>query len=193
MADTMKKRFRKAGRTLLIKPVETKESQFESHVKTLLETQKFEGLVSVSDSAKGAKFLLFDTISNAVVAFKVFRKDDLVFVKYAHYKVFFNMTGLTTLDKVDYNQVKESHSTWVTDKTQANVLYYKLYSNGDKYLGCGEMTVDTKEGVDQLLQKDSLLKDYTLKIEKTTLGGKYYQYNRTKKEGTSKEEEEEEN
>lgn len=190
MADTMKKRFRKAGRTLLIKPVESKETKFESHVKTLLENQKFEGIVSVSDSAKGAKFLLFDTISNAITAFKVFRNDELVFVKYAHYRIFFNMTGLTTLDKVDYNQVKETHSTWVTDKTQSNVLYYKLYRNGDKYLGCGEMTVDTKEGVDHLLQKDSLLKEYTINVDNATLGGKYFQYNRTKKDDSKEEEEE---
>jgi len=59
-------------------------------------------------------------------------------------------------------------------------LYYKLYKKDkDSYLGCGDLTIDTKDGMDKLLQSESL-KEYTLTVDKTDYTGQFYQFNKFK-------------
>ena len=53
------------------------------------------------------------------------------------------------------------------------VLYYKQYMKDNKFIGCGDFTIDTKESMDKLLNKDEF-KNYTI----DTLSGTYYRYNK---------------
>ena len=92
-------------------------------------------------------------------------------VKFAHYRVFFTMENLK--DETDYNSVKDRHVKFVTDNTGSEVLYYKLYRN-KSYLGCGDLTIDTKEALDKLLSQDQH-KEFDLGDGNT---GVFYRYNR---------------
>lgn len=172
--DGKKKNVRKAGKTLLIKPsdgVDIVESWFND----------LSGVVSVIKTAKtGSYFLTFDNIGNSLEALKSLRKDHEgeILVKFAHYKVFFTMTGLS--DDSDYNSIKTKHIQFIEENTDSKVLYYKLYRN-KSYLGCGDVTIDTKAGLDILLDKDKF-KEFDLSDNNT---GVFYRFNRSK----SKEEE----
>jgi hypothetical protein len=57
------------------------------------------------------------------------------------------------------------------------VLFYKLYRKDNKYLGCGDMTIDTKEGLDLLMSSEGL-KSVSLECGVT---GTHYHY-RSQKE-----------
>ena len=143
-----KKNIRKAGKTLLIKPnegVEIEESWFSDLV----------GLVSTTKTAKtGSYFLTFDNVGNSLDSLKSLRKkhEGEMLVKFAHYKVFFTITGLS--DESDYNTIKTKHSKFIEENTDSKVLYYKLYRN-KSYLGCGDVTIDTKSGLDAILDKEN--------------------------------------
>ena len=94
-------------------------------------------------------------------------------VKYAHYRVFFTMDGLT--DESSYDDIKKQHIKFVEDHTDAKVLFYKLYKDQKKgYLGCGDLTIDTKESLDKLLSQDQH-KEYDLGNGHS---GVFYRYNR---------------
>jgi len=171
-----KKNIRKAGKTLLIKPnegVEIDESWFNDLV----------GLVSKSKTAKtGSYFLTFDNVGNSLDSLKILRKkhEGDILVKFAHYKVFFTMTGLS--DESDYNSIKTKHSKFIEDNTDSKVLYYKLYRN-KSYLGCGDVTIDTKSGLDSLLDKEKF-KEFDLSGNT----GVFYRYNSKKSNLDEKEE-----
>tara|TARA_X000000950_G_C13870512_1_gene642668 strand:+ start:1577 stop:2146 length:570 start_codon:yes stop_codon:yes gene_type:complete len=166
--DVKKKNVRKAGKTLLIKPadgVDIDESWFNG----------LSGVVSVIKTAKtGSYFLTFDNIGNSLEGLKLLRKDHEgeILVKFAHYKLFFTMTGLS--DDSDYNSIKTKHIKFIEENTDSKVLYYKLYRN-KSYLGCGDVTIDTKVGLDILLDKDKF-KEFDL--DGNT--GVFYRFNRTK-------------
>lgn len=167
--DGKKKNVRKAGKTLLIKPsdgVDIVETWFND----------LSGVVSVIKTAKtGSYFLTFDNIGNSLEALKSLRKDHegKILVKFAHYKLFFTMTGLS--DDSDYNSIKTKHIQFIEENTDSKVLYYKLYRN-KSYLGCGDVTIDTKAGLDILLDKDKF-KEFDLSDNNT---GVFYRFNRSK-------------
>ena len=160
-----KNNIRKAGKTILVKPnnnVDIDEKLFND----------IEGLISTVKTEKTRSyFLTFDTIDNSIESLKTLKQNNNLLVKFAHYKVFFTMTGLT--DETDYNDIKTKHIKLIEDKTNSKVLYYKLYRN-KSYLGCGDLTIDTKEGIDKLLDKD-IIKEFDLENNNT---GIFYKYNR---------------
>lgn len=162
-----KKSVRKAGRTLLVSP-----SNGSS-----VSDSTFSGLtgLSVTHSTKnGSYFLTFDSVQNALDSFRKLRQDHPELrVKFARYQVFFTVTGLT--DASDYSQVKQDLTAFVEKESGANVLYFKLYRKGSQYLGCGDLTVDTKDSMDKLLNKEGSLKNYTV----GSLTGTFYRYNKT--------------
>ena len=167
--DGKKKNVRKAGKTLLIKP---------SDGVNIVETwfNDLSGVVSVIKTAKtGSYFLTFDNIGNSLEALKSLRKDHEgeILVKFAHYKLFFTMTGLS--DDSDYNSIKTKHIQFIEENTDSKVLYYKLYRN-KSYLGCGDVTIDTKAGLDILLDKDKF-KEFDISDNNT---GVFYRFNRSK-------------
>lgn len=162
-----KKMVRKAGRTLLVSP-SNGSSLSESTIKEL------SGL-SVSHSTKnGSYFLTFNDIQSALDGFRKLREtQSQLRVKFARYQIFFTVNGLT--ETTDYSVVKKDISTFVETQTGGNVLYFKLYRKGDNYLGCGDLTVDTKDSMDKLLNKESTFKNFTL----GGLTGTFYRFNKT--------------
>ncbi len=171
--DTKKKMVKKAGRTLLVSPTNgssLSESTFS----------KLTGLTVTHSTKNGSYFLTFDDVQHALDSFRNLRQDHPELrVKFARYQIFFTVTGLT--DSSDYSTVKQNMTSFVEKESGANVLYFKLYRKGDKYLGCGDLTVDTKDAMDKLISKEGSLKNYTV----GELSGTFYRYNKTqtKQEG----------
>lgn len=150
MSEPKQKRsfVRKAGRTVLVKVL---NGTFD------LESMNLEGLVNNHFTDKSnSYFLTFDSSVNSLNAMRLIRKeyDTNVRVKFANYRVFFTLENLE--DSMDYNTVKTQHKDLVQSKGNCSVLYYKLYRKNDKYLGCGDMTLDTKEGLDLLMSTEGL-------------------------------------
>jgi hypothetical protein len=158
----------KPGRTLLVKPTTTIDL-------SLLDT--LDGFQSKHYADKSnSYFVTFATADNSNNALTLLKTKfgNTVNVKFAHYRVYFTLQGL--VDTTDYSLVKSAHSALVSEKANCNVLYYRLYRKSDSYLGCGDMTIDTKEGMDVLMNRDNL-KSFTLNPE---LSGVHYRYNKTR-------------
>jgi hypothetical protein len=167
--DKSKKAVRKPGRTLLLKSASG--GQLNSSVFTGLE-----GLKSHTETkSTSSYFLTFNTVTDAVNAYKKLRNDSSDYrVKYSYYRVFFTMNGLT--ESSDYNQVKKDLMEHVNKVSGTSVLYCKLYRQDSKFLGCGDFTIDTLDAMNTLLSKESGLKDFTL----GSLSGTFYRYNSKK-------------
>jgi hypothetical protein len=142
----------KAGRTLLVKP---SNGNFDASI--------FEGLAGLTSKHHTEKsnshFLIFSTAQEALAALKTIKNKSgqSARVKFAHYRIFFKVEGLT--DSSDYNTVKTAHTDMInklaTDN-QGGVLYYRLYRKENKFIGCGDLTVDTKDVFDKLLSAENL-------------------------------------
>lgn len=156
-----KKIIRKSGRTLIIRTTE----ELSTEELTLT------GLLQHNNLQNGKHFLVFDTIENSKNAFKLLKNNFKLSVRFAYYRVFFTMNGITS--DMDYSQLKKQHTEWLTENCGAEVLYYKQYMKDNKFIGCGDFTIDTKDSMDKLLDKDHL-KNYTIE----TLSGTYYRYNK---------------
>jgi hypothetical protein len=161
-----KKPLRKPGRTLVIKTDQD------------VQTSNMVGLTSHAKSSNGSQFFVFDTVNNAKTAFKSLKEANFR-VRFAHYRIFFTMTGID--DSVNYNDLKEQHVKWINQNSGADVIYYKQYRKENKFLGCGDFTIDTKECMDKLLEKDGL-KNYSF----GKFSGTFYRYN--KKDGQEQQE-----
>ena len=155
----MKKTIRKAGRTLIVRTDNT------------FTTEGLTGILQNNNVQDGKYFLVFDTINNAKSAFKTLKADINLSVRFAYYRIFFTMEGIN--QSTDYSTLKKSHMKWINDNSGGQVLYYKQYMKDNKYLGCGDFTVDTKESMDKLLSKDEF-KTYSF----DGLSGTYYRYNK---------------
>jgi len=147
----------KPGKTLVIK------------TNNLIPTDNFTGLVN-STSINGRQFLVFDTVDNSMNVYKIL-KDTNVKVRYAHYRIFFILNGID--ENIEYDQLKKTHMDWIVKNSDANVLYYKQYRKDGKFLGCGDFTIDTKECMDKLLDKEGLK---THSFDSYT--GTFYRYNK---------------
>jgi hypothetical protein len=164
-----RKSVRKPGRTILVK-----SSDNSSIDGTLFDA--FEGLVNKAETKSSTSlFLTFDNINNTVKAYNKLRSEFSMFhIRFSYYRIFFTMEGLT--DSTDYNLVKKQLMDYVTEQTSANVLYCRLYRKDDKFLGCGDFTVDTLNSMNMLLSREGNLKEYTL----GPLKGTFYRYNNNK-------------
>ncbi len=162
----------KAGRTLLVKPSNTNFST------SLFD--ELEGLTSKHHIVKSdSHFLIFSSAKNALDALKKLKSTKNARVKFAQYRIFFKMDGLT--DTTDYNSVKNAH-TELVKKIGGDVLYYRLYRKDNKFIGCGDMTIDTKDAFDKLVgSEENNLKQFKL----DTVSGTHFRY---KKNSNSNEE-----
>jgi hypothetical protein len=148
--------MRKIGRTLLVKSFNTTdidESLFEN----------LEGLEKVAKTKhSNTVFLLFNTSEKALSGLRNLKtKSQNIRTKFSYYKLFFTITGLN--DSVEYNDVKKSLINFVSNntKTKGDVLYCKFYRKNKKYLGCGELTVDTLDTMLELLSKEAGFKEFS--------------------------------
>lgn len=160
----------KPGRTLLLKLSGTNDM-------SMLDT--LDGFQSKHFTEKSnSYFVTFATgeqSNNALTLLKT-QFGTTLNAKFAHYRVYFTLQGLT--NESDYSVVKATHTALVSKTANCNVLYYRLYRKNDTYLGCGDMTIDTKEGFECLMNQDNL-KTFTLN---TDLTGIHYRYNKTRLE-----------
>lgn len=160
----------KAGRTLLVKP---SNGNFDASI-----IEGMAGLTGTHHTEKSnSYFLVFSTPQEALSALKLIKNKSgqSARVKFSHYRIFFKIDGLT--ESSDYNTIKASHTSMVdklTSNNQGGVLYYRLYRKDNKFIGCGDMTVDTKEVFDKLLTDDNLK---TFKGDGFT--GTHYRYKKT--------------
>ncbi len=157
----------KGSRTILVKPNENKvldEKLFDN----------LEGLKNKTD-IKNSKsiFLTFNTLENSVNAFNKLKTSsgDNFIVKFSYYRIFFTMNGLN--DTTDYKELKQKFLNYINSKVDANVVYCKFYRKNDKYLGCGNFTLDTIDSMKALLLKDGGLKNFSF----DGLTGTFYRYN----------------
>ena len=168
---------KKYGRTLLFKPLNGTEMKedYLSH---------FTGVVAhTRTKTTGSYFVTFDTSDNATSAYNYAKQNftDSV-VKWSYYRVFFTMSGLTdeqadtTQSQTQYNTVKDSFVKFLEETTKSSVLYFKLYRKNGNFIGCGDFTLDTLDGMNVLLDKTSGLKQYSL----NGLSGRFFRYNSTK-------------
>ena len=156
---------RKAGRTLLVKSA-------SNHAIDPIIFDYLEGLITRSETkSTNTYFLTFDNVSNAAKAFNKFRIDSTIRVKFSYYRIFFTIDGLT--ESTDYNQVKKEFIEYVDKKTDSSVLYCKFYRKNNKFIGCGDFTIDTLTGMNTLLAKNSSNKEYSFGSFK----GIFYRYN----------------
>jgi hypothetical protein len=163
MEDTQNT-VKKSGRTLVIK----------ADNENILDSYKLEGLKTKTYTNNGSFFLVFETVENSNEAFNKLKNDNIK-VRFAYYRLFFKMVGVE--DSSNYNDIKKLHIDWIVKNSDANVLYYKQYRKVGKFLGCGDFTIDTKESMNKLLDKDGL-KNYT--IDKYS--GTFYRYNKKPEE-----------
>lgn len=164
-AQNAKKTVKKSGRTLLVTVSECKLPQDEA--------SKLLGLVNKVVTKTGkSMFLMFDTIENAVSGFRFLRTLGNDFrVKFSYYRVFFKLSGLT--DITDYNTIKSQLSDAVEAESNSSVLYCKFYMKDNKYMGCGDLTLDSMEGMNKLVAlKEGLTFDSHV--------GNFYRFNNTK-------------
>ena len=164
-AHHAKKTVKKSGRTLLVTVSEGKLPQEEASSLT--------GLVNKVITKTGkSMFLMFDTIENAVSGFRFLETLGNDFrVKFSYYRVFFKLSGLT--DTTDYNTIKTQLTNAVEAESNSSVLYCKFYKKDDKYMGCGDLTLDSMEGMNKLIYlKEGLVFD--------TYVGNFYRFNNTK-------------
>ena len=160
MAEIRKKKIiRKTGRTIIVRT----ENDFTP--------TNLVGLVNYNKVDNEKYFLLFDTLTNSNSAYKILKNDLNLSVRYAYYRIFFKMSGIE--ETTDYTQIKNVHTNWIYTNSGGTVLYYKQYKKDGKFIGCGDFSVDTKESMDKLLNKDEL-KTFSF----DTFTGTYYRYNK---------------
>jgi len=159
----------KAGRTLLVKP---SNNTFATSL-----FDELEGLTSKHHIVKSdSHFLIFSSAKEALQALKKLKSTKNARVKFAQYRIFFKMDGLT--DTTDYNSVKNAH-TELVKKIGGDVLYYRLYRKDNKFIGCGDMTIDTKEAFDKLIgSEEDSLKQFKFDI----VSGTHFRYKKTTNE-----------
>jgi hypothetical protein len=166
-----KKNFiRKAGRTLLVRTDDDFDPSGYTGVQSHHQSEK---------NGHTSYFLTFDNTDHSLEALRSIRKqyDQNVRVKFAYYKIYFRMEGLD--ESSSYEDVKTQHRDFVHTNTSGNVLYYRLYRKNDQFMGSGEMTLDTKQGFDELVSSNSNHKQYSLECGVT---GTHYRYNRRSNE-----------
>ena len=161
------KKLSKPGRTVLVRGRDN----------VVIDNSWFDNLAGLETTFKSDSsetyFLTFDSSDNALTALKSLKVNhrNEVYVKFSYYRLFFTIEGLT--ENSDYNTVKTSHINFIKNNTDGDVLYYKLYRK-DGYLGCGDLTLDTRDALVSLLDSDGL-KNYDLG---NGLTGVFYSYNR---------------
>jgi len=174
MSDTknikdMKPR-RKMGKTLLVSPQRDSDTKVDGAYFT---KENLTGLVKFTEK-DGKYFILFGDYSQAKDALIKLKKEFNYFVKFVHYKIFFKcsqLTNETPSEDFEHKTFKDAMRGLVQEKTNGHVLYApRLYLSQDKksYVGCGNITVDTKECEDALLDKNG-----ELKFSKIGESGKY--------------------
>lgn len=148
MNNKDKRPRRKPGKTLLI------SNEYNEEV-------NYEGIVSTHSTNSGSRFIVFDNVDNSRNAYNDLRTKGTR-VKYSYYKIFFRLKDIE-LSEIDYNDLKEEVKGLISDIDNVSILYFKFYTKNKVLMGSGDLTVDSKEGLDALVGKRELnLKNGTI-------------------------------
>ena len=149
-----KTKLKKISRTILIKSIVPLE---------LILFDNLEGITKVYPAKNNNLiFLTFDNINNSLNAFKLLKKNKDLYIKFSYYKIFFTINGLNST--TNYNEIKKDLIDYLTDKVNnINILYCKFYYKNNKYLGCGDFTIDTFESLISILSKEQQNKEFSFK------------------------------
>jgi len=134
---------RKEGRTLLISSHENMDFDLQ-------------GVENVHETNNGSKFIVFNSIENAVNAYDLLNKSN-VKVKYSYYKLFFRLKNVN-LENVEYNELKNKIVS-LLEAENINVLYFKFYTKNKVLMGSGDLTTDTKTSFDNLINLNDIPMD----------------------------------
>jgi len=135
---------RKPGKTLLV------SNEYKDEI-------NLDGLDNIHETSSGSRFLVFNSTDNARDAYEFLREKG-VKTKYSYYKVFLRLKDIN-LD-VDYDELKNDLLELSSKLNNVNILYLKFYTKDKKLMGSGDLTVDTKEGLDELVKmKDMEFKE----------------------------------
>ena len=132
---------KKAGRTLLVSPDHTDEFNLT-------------GLVNTHTTATGSRFLEFDTIENSMSAYDKLQEDN-VRCKYSYYRVFFRLKDVD-LPNAEYDKLKDSIKAMIAKLDNVTILFFKFFTKDQNLMGSGDLTVDTKSGLDALIANQDL-------------------------------------
>lgn len=164
----------RSGKTLLVKSLD------EGYDLSGLGLDKRDGLVSNTSSKSGTSFLVFSDVKYSEAAAAILKTSpdfrSKFSIKYPKYNIFFSISGLEKED--DYSAVKQEHIKQIQEVTGCSIFSYKLYKKSDEFIGCGEVSVDLKEGMDKLLEKEGEHK--TFKFGKYE--GVYHKYNKNRRQ-----------
>lgn len=139
--ENQEKPKRKVGRTILI------NSDYKEEV-------NYDGLKDVHTTQSGSRFLVFDTKENSSKAFEDLQEKN-VRAKYPYYKIFFRFKDVD-LQGVEYDDLKQEVQKVINSLDNVEVLYFKFYTKNKELMGSGDLTVDTKDGLDQLVNTTDL-------------------------------------
>jgi hypothetical protein len=145
---------RKPGRTLLVSNEHKEELNLD-------------GLDNIHETNSGSRFLVFNNTDSAREAYESL-KDNGVKTKYSYYKVFLRLKDIDLSQ--DYDELKNKLLDLLSNLENVNILYLKFYTKDKKLMGSGDLTVDTKEGLDELVKmKDVEFNDGTVSFYKFKL------------------------
>ena len=164
--DRQKNNVKKIGRTLLIK-ILPHYTFNDSLIENLT------GLVNKTNiTTTRILFLTFNTNINALNALKQLKPHSYnnFYIKFSYYKLFFTLHGLTA--ETNYTETKKKLIEYISSKSDIQILYCKFYCKDNNYLGCGDLTVDTFDGMNKLLSKENGLKEFAF----DNLSGVFYTY-----------------
>ena len=140
---------RRAGRTILVRS-------------GYLGNCDLNGKLTEVDTKTGSKFMIFDNVESAKTAFNIL-KESGARVKYSYYKLFFkikNIDSTYTYDKLK-ELIKNCFEQHIAD---SNILYLKLYRKNGKLTGSGDLVLDLKSSLDDIVNKRNLLLENDIEL-----------------------------
>lgn len=139
---TMNNSKQRPGKTLII------------NTKKDYDVSSYKGIKNIGISKKGAKFVTFESTTEAEAALHDLRERDIL-SRYSYYYVFFKIKNYS--DTSNYDEIKQQSIEAIQNfDPESNVLYFKLYRRNETFTGSGDLTLDTMESLDKLLTQKQL-------------------------------------
>lgn len=152
-----KVKFEKSGRTLI--------------VGKSLDDLNYNGLVNSFKTNSGFTFLTFKDVVTSKEAFNILLENNEK-VKYSYYKLFIRFNASNFKDNL--LEAKETLKKKILEKINTDYLFIKIYTKNKSLIGSGEIILDTKQSLDDLINLKSIKLDdnnsinfYKFKINKT--------------------------
>ena len=137
------KKIEKRGRTLIVN-------------NTQLNKLNYDGLTSSFQTNSGFTFLTFkDIITSKEAYLNLIENKEKV--KYSYYKLFIRFNPSKYKD--DLNEAKESLKKNILQNIDTDYLFIKIYTKNKSLIGSGEIILDTKKSLDDLIKLKSIVID----------------------------------